>query len=130
MSSNPEVNRVVLALKGLTDKMAKRLTLRVTANLIEDTPVDTGWASSNWVPSIGVPFTSIAGSKDGSKVTLDRSPSERGKADVVANYTLDKGAIYISNNVPYIKFLNEGSSAQAPALFVEAAVERALKQVK
>jgi len=35
--------------------------------------------------------------------------------------------IFITNNLPYAKRLNEGWSTQAPANFVQAAIRRALK---
>lgn len=120
--------RVVLdAFNGFTTRLVQRIVLDVTANLIEDTPVDTGWARANWVPSIGDPFTGTAGSAQEARAgVIDRSPQEQGIAQVALGYTLSQGNITISNNVPYIRRLNEGSSSQAPAAFVQSAIARAI----
>lgn len=120
---------MIVALEEFTEQLLQKLTLNITANLQEDTPVDTGWARSNWVPSVGNPFRGLAGSKEGSVAIIDNSVTGSGLAEA-ASYTLDKGAIYISNNVPYIRRLNEGSSDQAPAAFVQASVERGVRQTK
>lgn len=122
--ANPEVIKVINALEEFTAKLLQEITLNITANLQEDTPVDTSWARSNWVPSIGNPFRGLAGSDD----NIDNTLSEQGKAEVLTQYTLDRGAIYISNNVPYIRALNEGTSDQAPAAFIQAAVEKGVRQ--
>lgn len=47
----------------------------------------------------------------------------------VATYRLGQGSVFISNNVPYIVYLNQGSSSQAPPGFVETAVEVAIQNV-
>lgn len=124
--ASKNVNKVTVSLSEFTERLVQRVTLRITANLQEDTPVDTGWARSNWVPSIGDPFRGLAGSKNGDITLIDPSPSETGKADVAANYKLTMGAVYISNNVPYILALNEGHSGQAPRAFVQADILKAL----
>lgn len=114
--------QIVAIMRGLTDVSAgavRRITLRITDRLIRTTPVDTGWARANWVPSIGLPVTYPEGSKAG----VTRASQQQGLARVVG-YRIDQGAVYISNNVPYIQRLNEGSSRQAPAMFVEAAIEQ------
>ena len=127
MAKNTEI--VIRALEGFTKELLQKLTLNIDANLKEDTPVDTGWARSNWVPSIGEPFRGLAGSKTGDTALIDNSVSEIGKARVLT-YTLDAGAIYISNNVPYIQALNNGHSGQAPRAYVQAAVERSVREIK
>ena len=115
------VTKVVTSLEKFTARLLQKVTLNITANLQETTPVDTGWARANWVPSISNPYRGLD-----TKVT--DVPSEKGKAEVATKYTLDKGAIFISNNVPYIKKLNEGSSKQAPAAFIQAAIIKGVKQ--
>lgn len=121
-----DVRIVVKSLDGFTEKLVRRLTLNVTANLIEDTPVDTGWARANWVPSIGVPRRQTAGTRAAAEDgRIDYGPQAAGLADV-AGYKLGP-TIFVSNNVPYITRLNEGSSRQAPAAFVQAAILRAIR---
>ena len=50
-----QVKAVVRALEKVTEQVIVRLSLNVTANLVETTPVDTGWARANWLPAIGTP---------------------------------------------------------------------------
>lgn len=123
--SDREVKRVIVALNGFTKELVQRLTLRIDANLKEDTPVDTGHAQSNWVPQIGSPFRGIVGSKE----SPDNSASQQGLATVLSSYNLAAGPVYISNNVPYVKYLDQGTSQQAPQDFIRIAVDRGIRQV-
>ena len=121
------VRVVVKSLNGFTQKLISRLTLNVTANLIEDTPIDTGWARANWVPSIGSPRRKTAGTRAAAENgKIDHAPQAAGSA-AVAGYKLGP-AVFVSNNVPYISDLNDGSSRQAPAAFVQSAILRAIRQ--
>lgn len=121
------VRVVVKSLSGFTEKLVKRLALNVTANLVETTPVDTGWARANWVPQIGSPRSRTAGTRAAAENgQIDSNPQSNGTLAVLG-YKLGP-AIHISNNVPYIKKLNAGSSTQAPAAFVQSAILRAVKQ--
>ncbi len=121
------VRVVVRSLEGFTEKLVKRLALNVTANLVEKTPVDTGWARANWVPQIGSPRTRTAGTRAAAEnKQIDRAPHDRGILAILG-YKLGP-SIFISNNVPYIKKLNAGSSSKAPSAFIQGAILRAVKQ--
>lgn len=121
------VRVVVKSLERFTEKLVTRLALNVTANLIETTPVDTGWARANWVPKIGSPRTHTAGTRAAAEDgKIDRGPQADGTFAVLG-YKLGP-SIFISNNVPYIKKLNAGSSTKAPAAFIQSAILRAVKQ--
>ncbi len=99
---------------------AKALTLEIDKELRKSTPVDTGHARANWVPSIGTPHTGeVAG----------QAAQDAGVAQVL-RFKLGDGFLYVSNGVPYITALNYGHSKQAPRLFVEAAVDRALATIQ
>lgn len=107
---------------------ARKLTLQITANLIESTPVDTGHAKSNWVPSIDSPHEGVAGSKGG----VNYGAQSAGIAAVMGYGFLSRlwrRKLFVTNNVPYIGKLNEGYSKQAPAMFVEQAIARAIHEV-
>ena len=121
------VRVVVKSLEGFTEKLITRLALNLTAGLIKDTPVDTGWARANWIPAIGSPRSTTAGSRAAAESgRLDNSPQAQGQVEVLG-YKLGP-AIHISNNVPYIKRLNAGSSKQAPAAFIQSAILRAVSR--
>lgn len=110
------------ALEAAVAKAAVALTLQIDHNLRRapsagGTPVDTNHARANWVPSIGAPYT---GESDG---TSDGQHAA-GVAAVVS-YRPSDGPLFVSNNVPYIAYLNMGSSTQAPAGFVERCIDEA-----
>lgn len=131
------VNRFVGGARGRMRRVPALVALEVTANLIEDTPVDTGHARANWLPSIGAPMTEIVGSSD----SVDSGTQATAIAEIAAYGESLRGVrsffsfasallggteaeIYISNNVPYINRLNQGHSPQAPPGFIESAIER------
>lgn len=91
-------------------------TLEITYELIAHTPVDTGFARSMWVPSIGTPSTGEA-----SDVADAEASQAAGQAQVL-NFQPAQGSTFVTNNADYIQFLADGSSTQAPAGFVDAAV--------
>lgn len=122
--TNPQVVLIVKALERFVEKKVKAVTLNATANLIEDTPRKTGWARANYVPSIGKASTATAGTRE----KVSTAMQEAGIASVVTGYKLSRGRVFISNNVPYLIFLNDGSSQQAPAMFIQAALARAVRQ--
>lgn len=125
-----QVKAIVRGLEQLTERAIKKITLDTTANLIETTPVDTGWARANWVPSIGLPIDdNLSGVTPTAELASSAGARQQGAlAGVAARYTLRMGSVFISNNVPYIVRLNEGSSTQAPAAFVQAAIRKAVTQ--
>lgn len=121
---------VIADLTRFTERVVTALTLDVTARLIETTPIDLGWARANWVPAIGNPFRVEPGARPTEAGGVSRAAQDSGIASVIASYMLRSGPIYISNNVPYIQALNAGHSKQAPAGFVQAAVEQAAAELR
>lgn len=128
-SGPQQIEMIMRGLERVSERVIKKIALDVTANLIETTPVDTGWARANWVPSIGVENRRPAlANPEGPDVATAAARQGTGKAEIVTGYFLGRGKIFISNNVPYIVRLNEGSSQQAPAGFVQAAIRKAVTQ--
>ncbi len=117
-----QVRSIVRALEDVAERVVQKITLDVTANLIETTPVDTGWARANWVPKIGAAVEDVVGKPN----AIVRGPQQSGIATVAFSYRLAQGAVFVSNNVPYILKLNDGHSKQAPAMFVERAIQKAV----
>ncbi len=123
--------RVVTNLASRVEQVVKAITLNIVANLRRapsegGTPVDTGWARANWIPTVGQ--TRVFPS--GSRKDVTNAAQDAGVADVAANYTLDRGTVYISNSVPYIGLLNLGHSPQASPGFVQRAILEAVAQVE
>ncbi|MGH3378307.1 MAG: hypothetical protein ACRDP6_26650 [Actinoallomurus sp.] len=127
VSSNIKV--VLDALASKVDDVVKRLVLEIVAILRSPpsqggTPRDTGWASANWIASVGKPFEGVVGSRD-SVNTAQQAAS----LDALLGYKTAQGSAFISNSVPYIVPLNFGHSKQAPAGFVNFAVARGVQVV-
>jgi len=96
----------------------RRVALAVNQTLILSTPVDTGRARANWQVSIG---TEVDAELDSTDVqgAITRNQG------VIKGYR--NGEIIVQNNVSYIGALNNGSSAQAPAGFVEKAIQTGVR---
>ena len=103
----------------LVERKAIGLVLDIHGNLVEDTPVDTGWAENNWLPSVAAPIDSTAGTRE----SVDTAQQNAGVGEIL-RWRFEQGNAFLSNNVPYISRLNAGSSAQAPRMFVEAAIQK------
>jgi hypothetical protein len=126
-----QIRVVVQSLEGFVTQLIKKLVLDIVANLQAaptegGTPVDTGWARANWIPNIGSPLETPAGSREAAEQGQLPGASAAGVARVAATYTRAQGAVHITNNVPYILPLNEGSSKQAPRGFVQRSIVKAV----
>jgi hypothetical protein len=109
--------------------VVRALVTNLHEELVQTTPVDTGWARTNWVPNIGSPFQGTAGTRlDAEAGRLDRSPATAGLAQM-RGYDVAQGDVHVTNNVPYIESLNAGGSRQAPPAFVQGAIVRAIESV-
>lgn len=120
--ASAQVEAVMASLRKEAATAAKALILELDKELRRATPVDTGHARANWVPSVGEPFGDEA---EGTS----SAPHDTG-ISAVLSFRIGDGDLWISNNVPYIVMLNLGHSDQAPVGFVEAAIDRALATVQ
>lgn len=111
-------------------KKAAKLLLR---ELIYSTPVDTSQALSNWQVGLGTRPNNRRGPYNlGFRGSTRESSAEA--ALIVGMQLIDAKkpgeVLYLSNLIPYIIDLNRGSSTQAPAGFVEAAIMRTRNRIK
>ncbi len=129
--ADQQVRTIIRALDKFTSRAITKLTLDVTANLIERTPVDTGWARANWVPSIGQPeLKDLPSARPDDPQTVSSAVVEQQSATAkILGYTLKMGRVFVTNNVPYIMALNDGTSTKAPAGFVQQAIAKAVKDL-
>ena len=124
--------RIRVAINGIdrhVEKTVRRLQLRLYQVLTSESPVDTGFFRAGWSPSSGAPDRSSpvdppAGGPEAAAAAAPGLQSRHAQAAqaLAASYKLAEGSVWIVNNVRYGVYLNAGSSAQAPALFVERAV--------
>lgn len=93
---------------GLTLTIAlRRIVLDLWRRIIKRMPVDTGRARAAWMVTIGVPSSEVLPPGIyGPPPDPDTSGMKPGQQ------------IFLTNNVPYVGFLEDGSSENAPAGFV------------
>jgi len=99
-----------------TEKLLRKTFVAVGAAVVPATPVDTGRARGAWLPGVNA-NPGGEGSPDPSGQTAIASITSTG-----GQLRLNQVGV-IANNVPYIGRLNEGSSKQAPANFVQKAAQ-------
>lgn len=106
--------------------MMRKTVITVASSVALRTPVDTGRARANWQTQIGSAAGGVvdgfpAGSR-GSTGAAAAGVATAKAVEVMNGYKQGGVDVYISNNLPYIDPLNKGSSKQAPAGFIEAAI--------
>lgn len=116
-----------------TDRLVRKVALAADQAAVSGTPVDTGRAKSNWLVQVGSANTSeveayVPGIGRSTASQNEDAALAQGRAEI-AKYKNGQ-EIHITNNLPYIGELNDGSSAQAPKNFVETAVIEAANAVK
>lgn len=116
------------------DRITREAAIAIDQTVVLATPVDTGRARSNWIVSTGGPSGSTqepyaAGSGLGRGESGNAAGAiAQGRRAIAAK--TKRQDIYIQNNLPYIGRLNDGSSAQAPANFVQKAVSVGVSAVR
>jgi len=124
-----QVRIITAALEEATERVISSIAINTTAELIERTPVDLGWARANWVPSIGAPYTGGATDNPADGAIAGATAAQSNGVASMFGYRLSRGAAFISNNVPYVTLLNQGSSDQAPAGFVQDAIKAGIRSL-
>lgn len=126
------MDRLADNLPAIAHDIKKEFVVELAEDLAYATPVDTSAALSNWRLSINEPlrrfidahnpgvFGSTAVASIQETVALARITAGMGKA----------GQLYwLSNNAPYIIDLNNGSSKQAPVLFIQKTIANSVKKI-
>lgn len=116
-----ETTRVSGIMRRAVIGVSRKLILDVNRHLAENTPIDTGWARSNWIPTKDRPLTEPVGDRE----NVDLAAAASGVAEI-KSWDLFKGSAFITNNVPYINDLNAGTSPQASPGFVQASIEQGI----
>lgn len=102
-------------IKKFNEKVEKAATnifrgtaLGVMNKIIMRTPVDTGRLRGNWFSSINRPINQIDGNSEGTQSTASRAKLG--------------DTIYLVNNLPYARVIEDGSSGRPPVGMVKATV--------
>ena len=108
--------------EGALIDAVRTLALDASAGIVLATPVKSGRARANWNVSVNrIDYT----------VTANTTASDiLGRAGAATADIRLTDTFYLTNNLPYIRRLNNGYSKQAPAMFVEKAVMVAKNRAK
>tara|TARA_R110000796_G_scaffold19198_4_gene57529 strand:+ start:1120 stop:1530 length:411 start_codon:yes stop_codon:yes gene_type:complete len=105
-------------------QVGRKVALEMFKRVIYKTPVDTGRARANWQVTIG-------SQASGTVEIDDKSGGATMSKATAASAGFKAGdTIYLTNNLPYIRKLEEGSSQQAPAGMVALTVQEFAAVVK
>lgn len=115
------------------NELKKKVASQVLTDVVQDTPVDTGAAKSNWIVNLGEASNATRGAYvpgfKGSTGGDNASSAINAGQSVIHGATVGVD-IHITNNLPYIVKLNQGYSPQAPSNFVQDAALRAAQTIK
>jgi hypothetical protein len=106
-------------------QIQRAISFEVFKNVITGTPVDTGRARASWFINVASPIRAVAPERPAGTAAAAAAEAESlGRfAEVVPDRVTGLETIYITNNLPYIVRLAEGTSHQAPKGWVEQAVQ-------
>jgi hypothetical protein len=121
------VDAYVDAYNGTRGKALRNVALGFIAKVIPATPVDTGRARGGWLPFAEKErpeLRVIARKRAGKKFSEAEVDSGISESSYEEDMTGLDNFITIINGVPYIVFLNYGTSKQMGRFFVEEAMRR------
>lgn len=90
-------------------------------SLEDETPKKTHHAASNWIWNDSPRMV-----PEGSRKHVSYEAFTAGLT-ALSQWTLDKGALYLTNAVHYIQDLDEGYSPQAPAGFIHMTIRKVIR---
>lgn len=108
-------------------KKVTKLAQDIQKNLIESTPVLTGFASASYLVSVGKPSFLPVIFNPTVSIAFVTSNATKASLLLLNNYKINQGDIYITSTVPYLDLLNAGGSPKAPAGFIQAAILKGIK---
>ena len=129
------LDRIAVRVEGNIEKAVKDCAGAVLRSVVENTPVDTGYARSNWTPELdrafeGLFLARVLG-KAGSTADENAAATIEAGTPTIEAFDIEKNAeIHITNNAPHIQPLNDGHSRQAPVNFVQTAILEGLATVR
>lgn len=106
-------------------KSMRSVVLSFMRNVTLASPVDTGRFRANWVVGLGAPDNGIYPNRKSVSTALNKARQETKKFTFTGSQVM-----YVNNNLPYARRLNEGYSKQAGSFFVERSAQQAGIDVK
>jgi len=121
------VNELLKKMRERVGRVKRAVVLHVHAGVTKRTPVDTGRARGSWNVAINHVDSStlppVAAASGVSKALGGRGFKRYGAPRPAVGRIEAGDEVFVSNHLPYIAKLNDGSSKQAPAGFVQVAIE-------
>lgn len=103
----------------------RKVGFKVLQGVTLKTPKDTGLATSAWL--VGVRNAPTAEPTVAPGASASAGQAQQAGLSVIGTYPQNNlPDLWIVNNLPYIGKLNDGSSLQAPAKFVEQSIAEAV----
>lgn len=118
LSIKDELNETV-------EKSMRSVVLSFLRNVTLASPVDTGRFRANWVVGINSPDNNQYPNRKAQSTAISK-----GKQEVKKFTFTGSQVMYINNNLPYARRLNDGYSKQAGQFFVERAAQQAGIDIK
>lgn len=115
-----QAERIGLAMRRELARQVRALLLDIDRELRRLTPIDTGHARRNWVPSVSAPH---------SGEVQDMAAHDQGVAQVLS-YVLEQGPLWLANSVGYVQTLNYGHSKQRAAGWIELGIDLGLQKAQ
>jgi len=112
----------VKTMKADVENHTRKVVIILVKNLTLKTPVDQGRARSNWIVTSGTAFTGL------NVTAIDKSGSASIGSSKTVKPVLGR-VIFITNNLPYIGYLENGTVNMAPFSMVERSIQATLRQV-
>lgn len=134
-----DMDALVKRLGVFSDQIVKDAAMTILIDLVQSTPADVGSAITNWQLTLDAPaerelaayVPSLRGRTVKGLWEHRIDPAITAQANIPPTVDAAKGIlvnrepgqfVFITNNLPYIRKLNDGSSDQAPAGFVDRAI--------
>lgn len=99
----------------------KKVAMQLLEGIVNMNPVRSGRSRGNWQVTIG---QSASGELGGDKGPWPSAQEAINNGSAVVSSVTTLGAIYLTNNVPYITELEKGTSTQAPQGMVQVTLDR------
>lgn len=109
----------------------RKISMQTFSGIVLKTPVDTGRARASWVIGINRPLNS-PDFPEGRKMSAAEAQSIANRQLATLGRLKPYDTVFISNNLPYIEYLEDGSSEQAPSGMVAvtlAEIERGINDL-
>ena len=133
---NAEIEKVVkILMPQQVVLMHKKISMEALKRVVMKTPVDTGRCRGNWQTTISSPAAGVLNvvDKEGDAVNVGKKTHRRATT-AINDAVLNAGkqvlqglqayqAVFITNNVSYAIWLEDGSSKQAPKGMVKVTIE-------